>query len=209
MNDHRTEDVLARVMRCVADSSDPRTELMAQRSLARGRARTRRRTAARRSVVIAMAACVLAVIAIAGGAVIRGTVGPTPVEPVGTANPTHPRSRQPSRSNSADPSASTETFPVRLELKGWTCDPVEDQKTNCRHRDTTVQLTWRPRSAYPDWKAMSAGGEKITILGRSGRLWSGGAVAQPAKGGFLTVDNNMGASAVDVRKVAKAVVWRR
>lgn len=207
MNQHSTEDALARAMRSVADASVPRTERMLQRGLALGRTRIRRRRVARRSAMIAVAACVLAVIAIAGSSMVRWTTGRIPVAPVGTVKPTHPASPERSEPPSTGPSTPTDRFPVKLELKGWTCDPAQDQKTLCHHQGTEVQLTWRHRSDYPDWKAMSAGGEKITILGRTGRLWSGGAVAEPTKAGFLTVDNDAGAPMADLRRVAEAVVW--
>lgn len=137
-------------------------------------------------MMITVAACVLVVIAMAGSSMVRGTTGRIPVAPVGTTAPTRSPSHSPSPERSTPsstaPSASADDFPARLELKGWACDQPLDDKTLCHHGGTEVQLTWRHRADYPDWKAMSAGGEKITILGRTGWLWSAGAVAQPAKG---------------------------
>lgn len=207
MNEHKTEDVLARAMRSVADASDPHTERMLQRGLSLGRTRTRRRRVARRSLMITVAACLLVVIAMAGSSMVGGSTERIPVAPVGTTAPTHSPSPERSTTSSTPPSTPADDFPVKLELKGWSCDQPLDEKTLCHHGGTQVQLTWRHRADYPDWKAMSAGGEKITILGRTGWLWSAGAVAQPAKGGFLTIDNNAGAPTEDVRKIAETVVW--
>lgn len=99
------------------------------------------------------------------------------------------------------------SFPIKLQLKGWTCQQPADEKIVCTDGTSSVSVNWRPAETHDKY---AGHGRKLTILGQPGRLISDGgpvAVGSVQQGGFVTVQTYEQATRKAIASVAEAVVW--
>lgn len=99
------------------------------------------------------------------------------------------------------------SFPVKLQLTGWTCQQPQDQKTVCTDGTSSVSVNWRSADSHDKY---TGHGRRLTILGQPGRLISDGgpiAVGSVQQGGFVTVQTYEQATRKAVASVAEALVW--